>query len=66
MDQNALIMEVLKDMEPKIQKGLQATHPQEREDLKQDMRTRLVKVTSEMERISFWTFKERFYEKGLK
>ena len=60
MDKNNLILEVLAEMEPRIRRGLRATSPQEREDLRQDISTRLTKVTNEMEIISFWTFKERF------
>jgi len=52
----------LHDMEPRIRRGLRATIPQEREDLRQDISSRLIKVTHEMEIISFWTFKERFDE----
>ncbi|MBB6449708.1 hypothetical protein HNR44_001686 [Geomicrobium halophilum] len=63
MDKNALIIEVLEDMEPRIQRGLNATNPQEREDLRQDMNTRLIKATYEMEVISFWTFKGWLEEK---
>ncbi|MBB6449978.1 hypothetical protein HNR44_001956 [Geomicrobium halophilum] len=62
MDKNALILEVLKDMEPRIRLGLKATPPQEREDLRQDISTRLIKITNEMEPISFWTFKKRLEE----
>ncbi|WP_245628093.1 hypothetical protein [Shouchella shacheensis] len=60
---NELIMEVLALMEGRIRSGLQATPPQEREDLEQDINARLVKATNEMERVSFWTFKEQFDEK---
>ncbi|QQK77928.1 hypothetical protein HUG15_21665 [Salicibibacter cibarius] len=62
MDKNALILDVLEDMDPRIRRGLKATSPQEREDLRQDISARLIKVTHEMETISFWTFKERFDE----
>ncbi|QQK77934.1 hypothetical protein HUG15_21695 [Salicibibacter cibarius] len=57
MDRNALILEVLEDMEPRIRHGLKATTSQEREDLRQDISARLIKVTNEMEIVSFWTFK---------
>ncbi|WP_373894357.1 hypothetical protein [Virgibacillus sp. CBA3643] len=66
MDKNDLILEVLKDMESRINAGLKATSLQEREDLKQEIYTRLVKVTYDMEPVSLWEFKQHFDEEQKK
>ncbi|WP_449354800.1 hypothetical protein ACUL41_00225 [Virgibacillus natechei] len=66
MDKNDLILEVLKNMESRINAGLKATSPQEREDLKQEIYTRLVKATYDMEPVSLWDSKQRFDEEQKK
>ncbi|MDE4086891.1 hypothetical protein PO902_17730 (plasmid) [Planococcus maritimus] len=63
MDKNKVILEVLKDMDKRIDAGIKATTPQDREDLKQDITTRLVKAAADMEPISFWQFKEKLDDK---
>lgn len=63
MDKNKLILEVLEDMDKRIEAGIKATSPQDREDLKQDITVRLVKAAKEMEPISFWQFKEQMEKK---
>lgn len=63
MDKNKVILEVLEDMDKRIDAGIKATTPQDREDLKQDITTRLVKAAAEMEPISFWQFKEQLDDK---
>lgn len=59
MDKNKVILEVLEDMDKRIDAGIKATTPQDREDLKQDITARLVKAAADMEPISFWQFKEK-------
>lgn len=63
MDKNKLILEVLENMDKRIDAGIKATTPQDREDLKQDITTRLVKAAADMEPISFWQFKKHLDEK---
>lgn len=63
MDKNKLILEVLEDMDKRIEAGIKATSPQDREDLKQDITVRLIKAAKEMEPISFWQFKEQMEKK---
>ena len=63
MDKNKVILEVLEDMDKRIDAGIKATSPQDREDLKQDITTRLVKVAADMEPISFWQFKDQIDKK---
>ncbi|EIM05815.1 hypothetical protein A1A1_14294 [Planococcus antarcticus DSM 14505] len=63
MDKNKVILEVLEDMDKRIDAGIKATTPQDREDLKQDITTRLVKAAADMEPISFWQFKEKLDDK---
>lgn len=63
MDKNKVILEVLKDMDKRIDAGIKATTPQDREDLKQDITTRLVKAAADMEPISFWQFKDQLDDK---
>jgi len=58
MDKNKLILEVLEDMDKRINAGVRATSPQDQEDLKQDIVARFVKAANEMELISFWQFKK--------
>lgn len=58
MDKNRLILEVLEDMDKRIDAGVRATSFQDQEDLKQDIVTRFVKAANEMEPISFWQFKK--------
>ncbi|MDQ0207640.1 hypothetical protein [Alkalicoccobacillus murimartini] len=65
MDKNQLIEEVVQKMDDRINSGIRSTTLQERDDLKQDILLRLVKVTHEMETISFWTFKKK-YDEGKK
>lgn len=50
-------------MDKRIDAGIKATTPQDREDLKQDITTRLVKAAADMEPISFWQFKEKLDDK---
>jgi hypothetical protein len=66
MDKNKLILEILEDMDKRIEAGIKATSLQDREDLKQDITVRLVKATNEMELISFWKFKEKWDSKNKK
>lgn len=63
MDKNKVILEVLEDMDKRIDAGIKATTPQDREDLKQDITTRLVKAAADMEPVSFWQFKEKLDDK---
>lgn len=63
MDKNKVILEVLEDMDKRIDAGIKATTPQDREDLKQDITARLVKAAADMEPISFWQFKEKLDDK---
>lgn len=63
MDKNKVILEVLEDMDKRIDAGIKATTPQDREDLKQDITTRLVKAAADMESVSFWQFKEQLDDK---
>ncbi|MCP3033461.1 hypothetical protein LF817_19225 [Halobacillus sp. A1] len=60
VNKNHIIVEVLEEMKPSIQKGVKNTTFQEREDLDQEIAFRLVQKTREMEVVSFWEFKKQY------
>ncbi|PBB04654.1 MULTISPECIES: hypothetical protein [Salimicrobium] len=60
MNKNKIIMEVVERMNARIETGAKGTGFQDREDVKQDIHMRLVKVAHDMDVISFWTFKQNF------
>lgn len=66
MTKQDILLEVLEQMEPRIQAGLRQTTYQEQEDLKQDMYVQIVQAAERMEPITFWEFKERFDQQEQK